>query len=71
MMPDEFAIRYGRIQEENQIAFDGSVTAVKVVRFWIGKHGPFVERFTAEQFTPDELRGRAEALRRTLQNLPV
>lgn len=69
-MDDDYNIRYAPIKEESQISFDGTVTPMKVVRFWIGKHGPFTEKFTADKFTPDDLRVRAEALRRTLQNLP-
>jgi hypothetical protein len=39
--------------EDSRYALDGSRAAFIRVEFYVGKHGPFVERFDKETFTAD------------------
>lgn len=63
-------IEYGRIYDESRLTRTGDVVHEKVVQFWIGKHGPFVERFPLEGFSFDAVGRRVDTLRQTLTMLP-
>lgn len=39
--------------EDARYALDGTRTAFVRVEFFVGKHGPFVERFEKDTFTAD------------------
>jgi hypothetical protein len=39
--------------EDSRYGLDGTRTAFIRVEFFVGKHGPFVERFEKETFTAD------------------
>ncbi len=69
-MDDDYTIEWGVIRDESPLNRDGSVRYVKACQFWIGKHGPFWERFDRDAFTQAALVERVEALRTTLRTLP-
>jgi hypothetical protein len=62
------AIEYGRVRQEPKVERDG-VTVIEriVVPFFIGKHGPFTERMTIEEYHSGEAERRAEAMRARLE----
>lgn len=66
----ELPINYTDIRDEPQYQLDGSVLTQKRVTFYLGKFGPFVELVPNDAQFGVELARRAEALRRTLQQLP-
>lgn len=68
---DDLRIEYGSIRDESNLTRTGEVIREKICTFWIGKHGPFVERFPAADFTQAKLAERVEALRTTLRTLPT
>lgn len=67
---NEYEVEYGRIRDESRLDRSGAVVNEKIVTFWIGKHGPFHERFPAENFTTDVVRPVVDRLRQQLMNLP-
>ncbi len=62
-------IDYTNIRDEALPQRDGSLLRVKRVEFYIGKHGPFVERFPPEA-TALEIELRIRQLHGTLEQLP-
>lgn len=69
-MPDE-TVEYGRIRQEPRIDRTGAEENWIVVPFWIGKHGPFTERFTLAEYQDGvTVRTRVEAVKATLRALP-
>jgi hypothetical protein len=58
------------MRDEQTVERDGrTVVHQKVVRFYLGKFGPFTERFPAT-VTSAEIQGRVEAVRTTIRGLP-
>jgi len=64
-------VTYKRIQDESLPQFDGSVKHYKRFDLFIGQHGPFVERFDRDTYTPLQLEARVRELKHQLQNLPT
>lgn len=48
---------------------DGSVTRMKSVTFYLGKFGPFTERFTLEEFATLAVNDRIAKIRATLEGI--
>lgn len=67
---DDFEIEWGATRDESMPLRAGGFTRTKVYTFWIGKHGPFVERIPIENFDPLAAGRRAEELRNHLRALP-
>ena len=69
-MPDQ-DVSYGRIREQSRFDNTGAEIVEILVPIYIGKHGPFTERFTKVEYTDGiTLRARVDALRRSLDQLP-
>lgn len=66
---DELEIEIIRMQDESPFKRDGSIERVKRVDFFIGKFGPFTERFPAAEFSADALNARTAKLRDELRAL--
>jgi hypothetical protein len=54
------------VRDESRLTRDGGVVQEKVARFWLGKHGPFVERFPAAEWSDQAFRDRVLKLRQQL-----
>jgi len=67
-MPDDFELI--ELRDDFRILRDNSVVQEKVARFYLGKFGPFTERFDAAGFTGAALQTRVQALRATLAGMP-
>ena len=58
------------MRDEQTVERDGrTVVNRKVVRFYLGKFGPFTERFAADASAGD-IQVRVEAVRTTIRGLP-
>jgi hypothetical protein len=68
---DDFDIDGMKIKDESQYERDGTTTRVRVYAFYLGKHGPFVEKVSLLNFDPSEIGRRVEALRAHLRTLPT
>lgn len=53
-----------KLAEDQTINRDNTVSRWKRAEFYLGKYGPFVERFTPEEFSDQALKDRADTLRR-------
>ena len=63
----ELPVEYTDIRDSQELLRDGSSKTYKRVTFYLGKFGPFVERFDLEGFSMTEVQTRVEALRQQLQ----
>lgn len=69
-MPD-FDVSYGRIRQESRFDQTGAESVAVIVPFYIGKHGPFTERFTLAEYEDGmSVRNRIDRMRQALQTLP-
>lgn len=68
---EDLTVTYGTIRDDSSFDRDGTVTAYKTVPFFIGKHGPFLERIPANADWGQELARRVAALKATLEMLPT
>jgi len=48
---------------------DGTMREEKVVEFYLGKYGPFRERFPAAEFDDLQFQQRVDKLRRTIEGM--
>lgn len=70
-MPDDYEVDYSRVRDEERLERDGTVTHSKLVTIYIGKHGPFTERFTPAEWSDGiSVRQRVERLKTELRGLP-
>ena len=67
---DDLPISYTGIRDESNLTREGTVVHEKIVSFFIGKFGPFHERFPRDGFDMQTVAARVEALRLTLRTLP-
>lgn len=68
-MPD-FPFELLELRDETKLERDGrTLTSIKLARFALGTHGPFIERLPAEGWN-DELQRRVTKLQAELQALP-
>ncbi len=65
----DFTLEITDMRDESSLDRSGSVSVQKRVTFYLGKFGPFVEKFPTENFSDITVRARADALRATLENL--
>ena len=64
-------ISYGRIRQESRFDQTGAETVSYVVPIYIGKHGPFTERFTSTEYLDGfSVQQRVEQLKASLSSLP-
>jgi hypothetical protein len=56
MLPDKVSSL--RVEQRATFNPSGPSNAVYVVSFMVGEHGPFVEEFSAVQYTPESVRDR-------------
>lgn len=70
-MNETYDLEWGRAREQSVINRDGTEATYIVVQFWIGKHGPFTERFTRDEWLdPIAKQQRVDKLRQSVMNLP-
>lgn len=67
----DLPVDYTDIRDVAEPQRDGSVVRMKRATFYLGKHGPFVERLPNDDQFDTELARRVETLRRKLQSLPT
>lgn len=70
MEPEDLTVTYRNISDESLPQRDLTVKHYKRFDFFIGKHGPFIERFERETFTDAQLADRVRALQTTIRTLP-
>lgn len=58
-----------QVRDDPTYQRDGSIVTLKRATFYLGKHGPFVERVPADANFDAELRTRIDALRRSIENI--
>ena len=58
------------VKDESSYQRDGSIKRERVYRFYLGKHGPFVERVAIDGFDPQAIQRCIDQLRAQLQNGP-
>jgi topoisomerase IA-like protein len=66
----DLPVDYKNIADESLVQRDGTVKKFKRFDFYLGKFGPFVERFELETFTDAQLAARIVSLKSTIQNAP-
>lgn len=69
-MDDEYTVKFAKIADESDYTQLGDVVRVKMYRFYVGRHGPFVERVPLEPFDGNEITRRIDALTMHLRALP-
>jgi hypothetical protein len=68
---EDLAVTYGRIRQEPRFERDGTTVTEIIVPIFLGKHGPFTERFSeADWSNPLAVAARVDALKQTLRTLP-
>ena len=66
----DLTVNYKNVADESLVQQDGTVKKFKRYDFFIGKFGPFVERFELESFNEGQVAARVSELKRHLGNLP-
>lgn len=66
----EWPFQLVRLQDEQKIEADTTLTWYRLVVFRLGNTGPYTERFKREEFTPQALEERVALLRSHLLQLP-
>jgi hypothetical protein len=69
MADDTYPLESLKLSDDVEYARDGSTTPVRVARFYLGRNGPFTEKFPREQFSDSALQGRIDKLRAELRNI--
>lgn len=64
-MPD-YPLRIVNLRDEPVPQLDQTVVNFKRVQFFLGSHGPFLERLTDEQYYGTEFDDRVRRLRQTI-----
>lgn len=67
---DDLTVEYRNISDESRVERDNTVTHWKRFDFYLGKHGPFVERFARDSFTDAQLAMRVASLKAMIQGAP-
>lgn len=65
----DLKVEYTDIRDDTPISRDGTPIKQKRVTFYLGKFGPFTERFDTETFSQSVVDQRVEQLRQTLRGL--
>lgn len=65
----DLTVEIVRMRDENPYQRDGTILHQKAVDFFIGKFGPFTERFDRDTFSDAVVQERIGALKRTLETL--
>lgn len=68
---NDFEFTGEKVKDESQYERDGTTSRWRVYSFYLGKHGPFVEKVSLLNFDPSEIGRRVEALRAHLRTLPT
>lgn len=68
-MPDDLTQQITSVSDETTFDRSGQPVMNKRVTFYLGKHGPFTERFPAAEFSATAVQQRIDALRQQLQLL--
>jgi hypothetical protein len=69
MAADDYRFEHANTRDEQVPQRDGSVARFKRVEFFLGKHGPFVERFTADEYANGGVQARVMNIRQQLLNM--
>lgn len=68
-MVEDLALHHLKVRDETRPALDGETTEhFKLVKFYLGRHGPFTERLDAAASSAD-INARVEAIRSTLRGV--
>lgn len=67
---EDLKVSFKNVADESIVNRDSTVTKYKRYDFYIGKHGPFVERVQVDEFTDQAIALRVQALKTHLQTLP-
>ena len=65
----DLTLEVTKVGDESRYARDGSIIPEIRVTFFLGRFGPFIERFDKATFSDSAVRTRADALALTLRNL--
>ena len=69
-MDNELLLNGERVRDDFRYERGADPIPVKVLTFYLGKHGPFTEKFDAADFVPSTVQARVETLRSTLRAIP-
>jgi hypothetical protein len=62
-------VEYTDIRDSQEMQRDGSSKTYKRVTFYLGKFGPFVERFDVDGFSMTDVQTRVDTLRTAILGL--
>lgn len=68
-MPPDLTLQLVDFRDEFVPQRDGRQDHYKLVRFYLGTFGPFVERFDAATYTDDDFHARVRRLRATIDGM--
>lgn len=66
-MSDDLPVQDFTIRDEARPRRDNTIERNRVYTFYLGKHGPFIERVPLEGFDADEITRRIDAMRAHLR----
>jgi hypothetical protein len=69
-MNEDLPLNGERVRDDFRYVRGDDPIPVKVLTFYLGKHGPFTEKFDAPEFTPAAVSARVETIRTTLRAIP-
>ena len=69
MNPPNLTPEYIDIRDEQTPQRDGSVLKQKRITFYLGKYGPFIERFDLDSFDMSQVPARIQALQQQVRGL--
>lgn len=68
-MTEDFPVTIVSDKHDTRYELDATPVKVRIVRFYLGRRGPYTETFDADTYTVETFRARADALRRTLVDM--
>lgn len=69
-MDDDFPVELLKSKDDSEYQRDGNLLKLRTYTFFMGKHGPFVEKVPLENFDEFEIGRRIDKLRAHLRALP-